>query len=312
MKKNFSNKNGISHHTASLKHQNILNITTTFTNHPLTLQQLTLKSISPSYRKRCGSKPENAYGMASSPKDAKNRVSYKPEVQTYKIESKIPISMTIRNSYKPLKSSKFTNNDVKLTTSEINKSKKIGNTPINQVKKRVLSKADSPNKNIPQLFKLIQCSSRKIMKKSSSELSQKVEKVKNSNKKIHKCEISRNIEENTLTTCYGTYGTELKENIDPKVAKLNFVNFNGYCDDESDDSDIITTSNLSVSSKNCESQFFLGLPENYEMFATNLPNLTGPENYIDRDIEDFDEFKSLIKTTKYIFKPNILKKNILM
>ena len=138
----------------------------------------------------------------------------------------------------------------------------------------------------------------------------KVEQIKNTNRENCQFEISlstpSNIEENTFTT---SYGTELKENNDPKVAKINFVNFNGYSHDDSDDSDIITTSNLSISSKNCESQLLFSLPETYEIFA---PNLAGIETYVDRDVEDLDEFKTFIKTTKYIFKPNMLKKNVLM
>ena len=337
MKKNASNKNYTNPHIVSLKHQNILNITTAFINNPLTLKQFSLKSISPSYRKRCGSKPENAYARISSPKGVKDRASHRPpEVQTYKIESKIPISMTDRNSHKALKSSKLMNNGVKFVASEIKKTIKNRKTPIKQVKKMVLSKLDSPTKDISKSFKCIpssprkiieklslglyspssksfrynQSPSQKILEKSSSELLKKVEQIKNTNRENCQYEISlstpRNIEENTFTT---SYGTELKENNDPKVAKINFVNFNGYSDD-SDDSDIITTSNLSISSKNCESQLHFSLPETYEIFT---PNLTGPENYGDRDVEeDFDEFKTFIKTTKYIFKPNMLKKNILM
>ena len=158
MKKNASNKNYINPHIPSLKHQNILNTTTAFINNPLTFQQFNLKSISPSYRKRCESKPENAYARISSPKGVKDRASHRPpEVQTYKIESKIPISTTDRNSQKALKISKLMNNDVKFVVSEINKTIKNRKTPIKQVKKLVLSKLDSPIKDISKSFKYINC-----------------------------------------------------------------------------------------------------------------------------------------------------------
>ena len=293
MKENALKLNYTNPPSSKSKQRNILNVNF------LMKDLSSLKYISPIPKTRCTSKPEIFYNGLSSPKNLNNRLSHISEVQTYKIESSRLSEMTLQNNVRPRNGSKFTGNNIKCGI-KAKPTLDNRNSPPNQVK-TLVPKLNSPRKDIARPFQYFYLPAFTPKK----DLPPKLEKTINNDKKYNKNLISYSATTNTAQNIStSSTRTESKENGHLKTLELNLINFDNYSDSNSENSDVLTTSNLSISSKNCESQFFLSLPEKYQGFAINLAD---PGNNNDTDFKDCDEFKSSIKTIKYLFKPNMKK-----